>query len=98
MARLMSFCTRVEKLPGLRNRQEDEGRMLVYNPRSDNLHILGPIEAKIFALCDGRSISKLVEAARTEVTNEGIIRSDAAATEVLGLLNQFKDRELVRFL
>jgi hypothetical protein len=94
---MSDFQTRVERAADLRERPEDGGRILVYNPRSDNLHILGPIEAKIFALCDGRSISELIAVAKPDVIGGSDIHTDNVAAEVINLLNEFKERELVHF-
>lgn len=95
---MLEYSDRVECLPDIRKRPEEEGRVLLYNPRSDQLHMLEAVEARIFALCDGRSISQLVAAAKPDLLEGRTIRSEMVAAEVIAFLIQLKQRELVRFL
>lgn len=88
-----SLC-RVSRSTHVRPRPEDDGRVLLYNPRTDELHMLGPIEALVFNLCDGRSIGHLIAAVKDRVTESGVSRESVPA-EILDLLRQFCERGLI---
>jgi hypothetical protein len=81
----------------VRCRPEDDGRYLLYNPRTDELHLLGPVEKQVYDLCDGRSIDGVVEEATPLLEGLGIREPEAVAREVLAFLRALSRRGLVEY-
>lgn len=89
MSKLFSTVAKAERV---RCRDEGEGNYLLYNPRTDQLHLLDIRGKCIFDLCDGRSID--------DVVYEGTQLSKDAASPlppeaVLEFLCSLRRRDLV---
>lgn len=89
---MTDYYLSVQKAERIRCRAEDAGNYLLYNPRTDQLHILDERGKRIFDLCDGRPID--------EVVREGCTLFDAAPRErssqcVLDFLCALKTRDLI---
>lgn len=82
----------VEKAERIRCRPEGEGKYLLYNPRTDQLHMLDEHGKQIFDLCDGREIDEVVRAG-SEIERAGIV--PATVADVLDFLCGLKKRDLV---
>ncbi|WP_119681463.1 PqqD family peptide modification chaperone [Indioceanicola profundi] len=89
MTEFFSFVSKAEKI---RCRPEEAGNHLLYNPRTDLLHIVDLRGKQIFDLCDGRAIDDVVRegCALFEGT-----ASTVAAQQVLDFLCALKRRDLV---
>lgn len=95
MEDLRFFVARCE---GLRVRAENEGRFLLYNPRTDELHLIGPLEKAIFDLCDGRSIDDVLAAAGPLFEQHGQDSAPETLTaEVLAFLQGLYRRSLISY-
>ena len=86
------FFSSVAKADKIRCRPEGAGNYLLYNPRTDQLHLLDEHGKRIFDLCDGRSID--------DVVREGcvVLGGDApplASQQVLDFLCALSKRDLV---
>ena len=89
---MTDFFSRIDKAERIRVRPEDEGSFLLYNPRTDQLHLVAEPGKRIFDLCDGRSID--------EVVNEGcdVLAAGGDAQEpgqILSFLCELEKRDLV---
>ncbi len=85
----------VTRPAGIRLRQEDEGRYLLYHPGTDELHVIGPVEKEIYDLCDGRSIDDVVVAAIALLPRPAGRADEAVAREVLAFLSALHQRTLI---
>lgn len=92
-----AFRDRVQQAAGIRCRPEAGGRHLLYNPRTDELHVLGPVEKSVYDLCDGRTLDDLVEAARPLLIPLGVEGPEAPGQEILGFLAALSKRGLVEY-
>lgn len=88
---------RVTKRPRLRCRPEAEGRYLLYNPATDELHLIGDVEKSILDFCDGRTIDELVAAASPLLRGRGIEAPQAAGEEILRFLAALEKRGIVEY-
>lgn len=86
------YFSTVAKADRIRVRPENENSFLLYNPRTDQLHLVSEQGKRIFDLCDGRSIDSVVGEA-CETSGEG--EAPPAPDEVLGFLCALKKRDLV---
>jgi hypothetical protein len=89
---MRDFFSTVAKAERIRCRDESEGNYLLYNPRTDQLHLLDARGKCIFDLCDGRAID--------DVVNEGAQLSKDEASPltpeaVLEFLCSLRRRDLV---
>lgn len=82
----------VEKAERIRCRPEGEGKYLLYNPHTDQLHMLDEHGKQILDLCDGREIDEVVRAG-SEIGRPGMV--SATAADVLDFLCGLKKRGLV---
>lgn len=82
----------VEKADRIRCRPEGEGKYLLYNPRTDQLHMLDEHGKRIFDLCDGREIDEVVRSG-SEIRQPGM--ASVTAADVLDFLCGLKKRGLV---
>ena len=57
---MSDYFSHIDKAERIRCREEDKGNFLLYNPRTDQLHMVGEPGKLIFDLCDGRSIDDVV--------------------------------------
>lgn len=57
---MSTYFSTVAKAERIRCRDEGEGNYLLYNPRTDQLHMLDERGKRIFDLCDGREIDNVV--------------------------------------
>lgn len=89
MTEFFSSITKAEKI---RCRSEDAGNYLLYNPRTDQLHLVSECGKQIFDLCDGRAIDDVV---RESCSILGGDLSPETSQQVLDFLCALKKRELV---
>lgn len=87
----------VQACADVRCRPEDEDKTLLYNPRTDEVHILGPTEKAIYDLCDGRSIDAVVEEATPWMAGLGITDPERAGREIVAFLTALGRRKLVEY-
>jgi hypothetical protein len=88
---MSSLLLTVTKADRVRCRPEDAGNHLLYNPRTDQLHIIDEQGKQIFDLCDGRSIDDVVrDSSRGSATGPS-----PTSDQVLGFLCALKKRDLV---
>ncbi|MFZ5636348.1 MAG: PqqD family peptide modification chaperone [Pseudomonadota bacterium] len=87
----------VRRVQGVRIRQEREDGYLLYQPTTDELHLLDARGMAVFELCDGRSIDDVVaEGARLlpgDAGADGV--GDRAEREVFAFLQKLQTRRLV---
>lgn len=81
--------TRADKI---RCRPEDNGKYLLYNSQTDQLHLVDEIGKKVFDLCDGRAIDDVVREAAILMEKESLV---LASQQVLNFLCELKKRHLV---
>lgn len=93
---MTDLFSRVKAFTDIRVRPEDDDCVLLYNPRTDQLHMLGLQEGRIFGLCDGRSIDEIIWASKEALVASGV-ESDTVAAEVISLLRELHQRALVQF-
>ncbi|MBL9204267.1 MAG: PqqD family protein [Opitutaceae bacterium] len=82
----------VQKAEKVRCRPEDAGRFLLYNPRTDQLHLLDERGKRIFDLCDGRPIDDVVRESCALFEGDS---SQANWQQVIDFLCSLKKRDLV---
>lgn len=89
---MSDYFSTVAQAERIRCRPEDKGNHLLYNPRTDQLHLVDARGKQIFDLCDGRSIDAVLEeAAEFVLTGEPPL----SPPEVLDFLCALKKRDLV---
>ena len=81
----------------VRIRQEDDENFLLYNAKTDELHIVNRIGKAIFEMCDGRSIDELViEGAKLLQGEDGAaVDPEPYRANVLNYLCALRKRELI---
>lgn len=89
---MTDYFSSVEKAEKIRCRPEDGGNFLLYNPRTDQLHLLGELGKRIFDLCDGRAIDDIVSEGSALIEDE---TGPQACQQVLNFLCALKKRDLV---
>lgn len=89
---MSDYFSRIEKAERIRCRPEDEGSFLLYNPRTDQLHLVAEAGKRIFDLCDGRSID---EVAREGIKILGETGEQQEPSQVLSFLCELEKRDLV---
>lgn len=89
MNELFSSVAKAEKI---RCRPEDAGNYLLYNPRTDQLHLVDEHGKRVFDLCDGRSIDDVVREGCALIGGD---TSPSASQQVLDFLCALKKRDLV---
>lgn len=87
---MTTFYSSVAKAERIRCRPEDDDTFLLYNPRTDQLHLLDKSGKSIFDLCDGRSIDEVVREACALLG-----APEVDAQHVLDFLCALKQRDLV---
>lgn len=90
----------VRRVQGVRVRQEREDGYLLYQPTTDELHLVDARGMAVFELCDGRSIDDVVaEGARLLSGDDGT--DDArlgAERDVFAFLRKLQTRRLVDWI
>lgn len=89
---MTEFFSSVAKAEKIRCRPEDAGNYLLYNPRTDQLHLVDERGKRIFDLCDGRAIDDVVREGSALIEGDA---SPAASQQVLDFLCALKKRDLV---
>ncbi|MBX3642058.1 MAG: hypothetical protein KF720_03195 [Rubrivivax sp.] len=89
---MTDFFSSVSKAERIRCRPEDVGNYLLYNPRTDQLHLVDERGKRIFDLCDGRAIDDVVRDGCALFDGTG---SPLTSQLVLDFLCALKKRELV---
>lgn len=89
---MTDYFSHVDKADRIRVRPEDEGNFLLYNPRTDELHLVGEQGKRIFDLCDGRSIDEVVREGCDMLAATGAPQEPA---QVLSFLCALKKRDLL---
>ena len=89
--------TCVQKVVGVRVRQEQESSFLLYQPTTDELHLVDARGKAVFDLCDGRSINEVViSGARLLFTGDVPDSTlERAEREVFAFLQHLQARSLV---
>jgi hypothetical protein len=89
---MTEYFSSVEKAARIRCRSENDGHHLLYNPKTDQLHLLDEFGKKVFDLCDGRLIDDVVkEACSLSTTGQPSISAQA----IVAFLCSLKKRQLV---
>ena len=89
---MSDYFSRVDKAERIRCRAEDKGSFLLYNPRTDQLHLIAEPGKRIFDLCDGRSIDDVVREGCEILVAEGGAQKPG---QVLSFLCVLKKRDLL---
>jgi hypothetical protein len=89
---MTEFFSSVSKTEKIRCRAEDLDNYLLYNPRTDQLHLVDKRGKQIFDLCDGRAIDDVV---REGCAIFGVDSSPAVSQQILDFLCALKKRDLV---
>lgn len=89
---MSDYFSRIGKAERIRVRPEDKGSFLLYNPRTDQLHLVGEPGKRIFDLCDGRSIDEVVSEGCEILAKGGDAQEPA---QVLSFLCELEKRDLV---
>lgn len=81
----------------VRCRQEDDNSFLLYNPETDELHMITRNGKAIFDMCDGRSIDNLVVEGAKLLQPADDTQADAEPyrSEVLSYLCALQKRALI---
>lgn len=88
----MELYSRISRAERIRVRDESENKFLLYNPRTDELHIVSELGKRLFDLCDGREIDEIV---RFEFADHEAEISEITPDQILGFLCELKKRDLV---
>ncbi|WP_395708909.1 PqqD family protein [Reyranella sp.] len=89
---MTEYFSSVEKAPRIRCRAENEGHYLLYNPKTDQLHMLDELGKKVFDLCDGRTIDDVVkDACSLAVEGQPLV----SPPDIVSFLCSLKKRHLV---
>lgn len=83
----------------VRCRQEDDDNFLLYNPETDQLHMVSREGKAIFDMCDGRSIDDIVLEGANLLQPAGEAQTDLEPYrgEVLSYLCALRKRALVEW-
>ncbi|MCG7978417.1 MAG: PqqD family protein [Candidatus Thiodiazotropha endolucinida] len=95
---MSSHYTRVLQTEGVRCRNEDGGRHLLYHSQTDQLHMVDGIGKAIYDLCVDDSIDDVVHHGGKLLAESNGADERQARTEVLTFLCELQRRSLVEFL
>ena len=88
----------VHRVVGVRVRQEREGTYLLYQPSTDELHLVDSRGKAVFDLCDGRGIDEVVVEGSRILLEGAETASDAAEAEILSFLRKLQVRGLIAWI
>ena len=86
------YFSSVEQAERIRCRPESEGKFLLYNPRTDQLHLIGPLAKKVFDLCDGSLIDDIIQRGQDLIGQEA---EHLNQPQLLQFLCELHKRDLV---
>jgi len=72
--------------------EEIEGEVVLYNPSRGDVHLLNPVAASIFDLCDG---NRKVEEIAEEISSITGADFDEVLSDVRKTLEEFQEKELL---
>jgi hypothetical protein len=92
--------TCVQRVATVRVRQEREDGYLLYQPATDELHLVDARGKAVFDLCDGRSIDAVIaDGARLLCADDETEEAQARAEQdVFAFLHQLQARSLVAWI
>lgn len=83
----------VSRAPGIVTRKEENKKFIVYNPATDEIHLLQPVAHAILKLCEySCEVDKLTSIASEEIPALG---SDEGKMAVWKLLERLEQRKLI---
>ena len=92
-----NLVTWVRHAPNLRCRDEGEGKYLIYSSETDEMHIIGELEKKIFDLCKDTSLDDILSEGEMLIENDGKTHSQGPENVIMSLLKAFYDRKILIF-
>lgn len=87
----------VDQAAGVRCRPEGPGSFLLYQPKTDELHLVSELGKGIFDLCDGRPIDDVVAGGAALLEAQAHKQAGACDAEVLSFLCELERRSLLSF-